>query len=137
MFRPSEGQDSQGSVGYAYSEWGEVDENGNVSFGAEYSPRAEANQKQIDEVVEMKRQAREKIDSEIAEMKRQAQEKMDSDESRTYRADDDKAKATRARIAELQKQLEEDNTAEAHAEVRKEIEFFKSVLESNGYEPYS
>ena len=137
MFRPSEGQDSQGSVGYAYSEWGEVDENGNVSFGAEYSPRAEANQKQIDEVVEMKRQAREKIDSEIAEMKRQAQEKMDSDESRTYRTDDDKAKETRAQIANLEEQLQGPGTPEGHMEVKKEIEFLKSVLESNGYEPYS
>ena len=123
MARPSnEYKGPQGSDGYAYSEWGEVDENGNVSFGAEYSPRAEANQKQIDE---------------IAEMKRQAQEEMDLDESRLYRADDDKAKETRAQIANLEKQLQETGTPEGHMKIEKEIEFLNSVLESNGYEPYS
>lgn len=79
MFRPSEGQVSQGSDGYAYSEWGEVDENDNVSFGAEYSPRAEANQKQIDEVAEMKRQAQEVVNLEKTE----------------YLTDEDKAPKTR------------------------------------------
>ena len=122
MFRPSEGQVPQGSDGYAYSEWGEVDKNGNVSFGAEYSARAEANQKQIDE---------------IADMKRQAQEKTKSEDSNVYRTDDDKARDTRARIADLEKQLQETGTPEGHTEAKKEIEFLKLVLESNGYEPYS
>lgn len=85
--------------------------------------RAEANQKQIDEIAEMKKQAQAE---DIAK---------ENEEPKQYRAEDEKSADARNSIAKLKTQLIGPNTLEGYTAIEREIDFYQSFLDSNGYAP--